>query len=993
MSPLGFRVDRRLAKVLPAVLTIILILAASAGSASAATPAPGWNLDNLAAPTNFSTDQNGECLATLGDEVPRCDSYQLTAINVGSVATDGTPIRLSESVPPGLTVQKLVLNWKGAVAKREGLESLNFAEAFCPSATVECEVPFTLEPEELLELHVYLTVDEPSASGPIAAHGAVEAGGAPSASAIASNQLSSGPAPFGPVAFSSYAVGVDGKPSTQAGGHPYALTTRINLASAVRHNGPEGLINVSSVEDVKDVVVDLPLGLVGSDLAAPRCTFADLASKSFGGGGCAADTVVGHIRTEPTGLVTSADSPIFNMVPEGGVAAEFGFVDLGGASHVLYARVVPSPEGYVLQVRSLAPQITATDFITSFFGNPAARNGTGNTPLAMFTNPAACNGRPLTTTVHIDSWNHPGPFRADGTPELSDPNWVSMSSGAPPVTGCNQLQFHPHLSVQPDSTSADSPSGLDVELTVPQSENPNTLGTPPLKRAVVTLPPGLVVNPSAADGLQACSPAQIDLGSAAPPSCPDASKVGTVQLESPLLPGVLAGSIYLASQFDNPFHSLLAGYIVVDDPTTGVVIKIPGNLTPEPATGQISGVFDDNPQFPFSDLKLHFFGGARGELTTPSTCGSFQTTSELTPWSAPDSGPAATPSDTFTTATGPGGGSCPSASAFAPSLTAGTATPIAGLYSPFVFKVERENGSQRISAIDATLPEGLLGRLAGIPYCSDAQIAAADARSNPGEGALERARPSCPAASASRHRHRRRRRRAHPLLRPGPRLPRRPLQGRPALRSRSSPRRSPAPSTSAPSSSGPPSTSTRNHAQIHAVRSDPLPRSSHGIPLDIRSIAVDIDRPNFTLNPTSCEPMAIAGAATSTLGSVAPLSEPLPGRRLRRARLQAQAQPAASRARPSARGHPALTRDARPTRKRATPTSPAPRSPCRTPSSSTTPTSARSAPACSSPPTPVPAGLDLRPRHGDHPAARLAAAKARSTCAPPTTSCPTWSPP
>jgi len=159
------------------------------------------------------------------------------------------------------------------------------------------------------------------------------------------------------------------------------------------------------------------------------------------------------------------------MVPERGVTAEFGYVDALGSSHVLYARVVPGPNGYVLQVTSpYTPQVPLTDIVTTFYGNPAARDGTGNAPVAQFTNPSVCDGQPLTTTVHMDSWQHPASFNADGTPNLSDPNWASMSDTSPPVTGCNLLQFEPSMTVQFDTSTADSASGADLELSVPQSE-------------------------------------------------------------------------------------------------------------------------------------------------------------------------------------------------------------------------------------------------------------------------------------------------------------------------------------------------------------------------------------------------------------------------------------------------------------------------------------------------------------------------------------------
>jgi hypothetical protein len=822
-----------------------------AAPAEAAGPASHFALDSLAGPTDFSAAHNAECLPRIFSDPPPCDAYQLTAINAGSQPTDGSPVTLADALPAALTVQRIAFFWSGT-----GFGT-DLGSSFCDTALVRCTFPFALQPDDALEMIVYVTVDDPGASAALTNAATVSGGGAPDATTSAQNTVGEGAPGFGPDSFGNLIAGPDGLPDTQAGGHPYELTTRLGLNSVLRsspENAGGSTPQVTSVHDVKDVVVDLPLGLLGGALAAPTCTLVQLSSQSQGGsGGCPSDTVVGHVRTDPS-VATSVNGSINNLVPEHGVAAEFGYVDVLGGAHVLYARVVPTSAGYLLRVTAHdVPQVILTNIVTTFFGNPAAKDGSGNTPVAMFTNPSHCDGQPLTTTVHMDSWQSPGSFNADGTPDLSDPNWVSATSSSPPVTGCNLLHFNPTISVQPDATSADSPSGLDVELKVPQSTDPDVLATPPLRKAVVTLPQGVSVNPAAADGLGACSPAQIDLASAAEPTCPDSSKVGTVQLQSPLLPGTLTGSIFLATQNDNPFNSLLAGYIVVDDPTTGVVIKIPGKLTPDPNTGQITGVFDNNPQFPFSDLKLHFFGGNRGELATPQTCGTYTTTSELTPWSAPDSGPPATPSDSFQVTSGPNGGPCPNLTdpnQFTPGFQAGTLNPQAASYSPFLLKVTRPDGQQFLKQIHLDLPPGLVANLNGVPRCSQAQI-------TPGVGGST----NCPSGSQIG------------TVTVGAGAGSSPffLKNQPVYLTDGYNGAPYGIAIDTHAVAGPfdlghvviRSTLSvdKDDAQVH-IDSDQIPDILQGIPLRIRSIAVNVDRPGFILNPTNCNPMALTGTVT-----------------------------------------------------------------------------------------------------------------------------------
>ena len=417
---------------------------------------------------------------------------------------------------------------------------------------------------------------------------------------------------------------------------------------------------------------------------------------------------------------------------------------------------------------------------------------------------------------------------------------------------------------------------------MPQEERAEGLAEADLKDAVVTLPRGMVVNPSSANGLASCSSAQIGLGTTAAPQCPAASQIGTVEVDTPLLDHPLPGEVYIASQGDNPFHSLIALYIVVDDErgapgvnpadATGIVVKLAGHVEPDPLTGQLTTRFDANPQFPFEDFKLDFTGGERAPLITPDTCGSAQTTAQLTPWTTPEGG-LATPTDTFSIDSGPRGGPCAFTAAqepHAPGFEAGTTYPIAGHYSPFVLKLTREQGAQPISGLDVTLPPGLTGSLAGVARCSDSQIAAAQ---TPGRtGAQEETAPSCPSSSeigtvdvASGAGN-------LPVHVTGRAYLAGPYEGAPFSIV-----------IVTPAVAGPfdlgvvvvrSALFINPQTAVVTVRSDPIPTILDGIPLDVRSIVVDIDRNHFTLNPTSCERMNLSGVAASSLGALAPVSDP-----------------------------------------------------------------------------------------------------------------------
>ena len=408
------------------------------------------------------------------------------------------------------------------------------------------------------------------------------------------------------------------------------------------------------------------------------------------------------------------------------------------------------------------------------------------------------------------------------------------------MTGCGTLSFNPSISVHPDTAVADSPTGLNVDVHVPQAPNdPSALATSMLKDATVTLPSGMAVNPAAADGLQACTQAQIGLDNASEPTCPDASKIGTAEIDSPIQADPLTGSIYLAQQSSNPFGSLLAIYVAVQ--SDGVLIKLAGDLVPDPATGQLTTVFSNNPQLPFTDFKLDFFGGNRAALVTPDSCGTFTTTSSLAPWSG---NAAATASDSFAISSG-----C--VSGFSPTFTAGVSNPQAGASSLFGLSFSRADSDQKLSGLAVTLPPGLLAKVGRVPLCSDSD---ANAGTCPASTQVGTAQVGAGAGS-------------EPFFLPGRvYLTGTYKGGQYGL------------AVVVPVLAGPLNLGTvvvrasinidPTDARVTVV-SDPLPTILDGIPLRLRRVDVRLDRPGFMVNPTSCDPTRLTGTLTSAAGASA----------------------------------------------------------------------------------------------------------------------------
>jgi hypothetical protein len=660
----------------------------------------------------------------------------------------------------------------------------------------------------------------------------------------------------------------DGSVDLQAGSHPFEFKVGIVMNQDSKGN-PEGTLT--------ELLADLPAGMIGDPLAVPRCSGAQFEGQVSR---CPGNTQIGIVHAHLVGIEETIEVPLYNLTPPLGVPASVGF-SIASENSFQEASLRPSDYGVRASditlptanpIRSVTETIWGVPALASHDPQRTCFNTEGlavvgcaneSNPVPFLSLPTSCSG-PLETTITVSSLEEPGAPRSQSVESLGDDH---SPEG---LQGCDRPPFDPSISAQPETSASDSPTGLKVGIHLPQNLDPQGTATAHLKETVVTLPAGLQLNSSAADGLGACSEAQIELHGPAPAACPPDSKLGTVSVKSPLVDHPLAGSVYLARQGENPFGSLIALYIAVDDPLTGLVVKQPLEVEPDIHTGQLTTTTPEIPQLPFEDLEFHFDGGPRAPLTTPSTCGPdpYTTQAQMVPWSTPQ-GPTRSLTDQLQISSGPGGGPCPQSESQmpnAPAFATGTAAPLAGAYAPFELRLARENGSQRFAALNTTLPAGVSANFNGVAECSEAQIAQAIARNKPGQGALEKASPSCPAASqigtvtvgAGS---------ANPFYVQGNVYLAGPYKGAPFSLAIITP------AVAGPLDLG--VVVVRAALYVNettgqgTVKSDPLPQIIEGIPLDVRSVAVRIDRSGYVLNPTSCAEKAVSGEEISATGAIA----------------------------------------------------------------------------------------------------------------------------
>jgi hypothetical protein len=677
-----------------------------------------------------------------------------------------------------------------------------------------------------------------------------------------------------PGGFEFAALNEDGSVGTQAGSHPFQVVTKVmfNRTSSERPDG-----------DLKDVHVDLPAGFVGNATAVPQCTEEAFQTKEpeppgpfLNHASCPASTQVGLLDAiTSVGAFGGLTFAIFNLVPPAGVPALFG-ANVEGVP-ILLTPSVRSDGDYGLTISSdnTVQALTIFGFKVTFWGVPgdpahdAVRGNCLNTFLdavgpgsrlcpsesgqvAFVSLPTSCSG-PLTTTVRYDSWEEP-------TRELTE-QVVSHVTGDPsqPVglDGCNKLEFNPAVSVQPDTSQGDTPAGFTVHVrpTLGGLVDPDGVSSADIQNTRVTLPQGVVINPGQAAGLAACQASEDAVGTTGIPSCPLASKVGTVQITTPLLSDKLEGNVYVLQS--NPPNLKLLVAASVD----GINLKLIGNVQLDEATGQLTTTFNGTPAFPFSDIDLSFSGGPQAALMTPNVCGAYTTAADFTPWSAPLENDAFSNS-TFNITSGPNGSGCPSSAPFSPSMIAGATTDQAGGYTNFSLLLQRADGQQRISTLQFKTPQGLLGMISKVPLCPEPQAA----------------QGTCSAASQIGHTVVEAGPGPYPLVVPQPGQPPAPIyltggyKGAPYGLSIA------VPVVAGPFNLGTVVVRSRIEVDPHTaqltITTDPLPSILDGIPTDLRTINAVIDRAGFMFNPTNCNPQSFSGTATSTEGAQAAISSP-----------------------------------------------------------------------------------------------------------------------
>lgn len=677
-------------------------------------------------------------------------------------------------------------------------------------------------------------------------------GGAPAPGSDSLNLVLGARLPFAMTKFTAAAVDNEGHDYTQAGGHSFAALSEVSLTRKRPLVPAEFIFNpLVPIEQLKQVVLDAPRGFVGNALALPElCPGLRPPGESVP---CPEKSAVGGININISVLPGPITLPIYALEPELGVPAQFGFQDPLGNIYT-FSPHLRADDGYAISFTlAPAPEVGLLDSTVTLcnfgaispgggFGGCKEKGEPGANPKPLFTNPTRC-GVPLMTRGHFNSWQN--------TSFVEAPPFLNAT-----ITGCDAVKFEPQIELHLTSRQADSPSGLEVNLSMPTQglEDPNGVSQANVRQAKITFPEGMAINGSAGQGLDACSAAQVKLKTNLPIECPLSSKIGSVEIDTPLIEDDLKGNIYVAKQGDVE-GALIGLYLVFDSPENGILIKIPVRVDPDPETGRLVATVNELPEAPFSIARMTFPGGPRATLLTPPKCGTYSIKAELTPSNG--SSPVIRTSSLIVDK-GSNGDPCPDGGLDA-TFSAGSANPLAGQTSPFNIRLTRPDGSDRFAALDLKLPPGLTAYLTGVPYCAESAIAQAKSREGAGMGATEIADPSCPAASQIGRVVAGAGAGDNPLfVDTGHVYLAGPYKGAPLSIV-----------VIAPAVAGPldfgnlvvrsalylnPKT-----AEVSAV-SDPIPHILHGVLLDVRDVRVMIDRDHFNLNPTDCSEKQVSAS-------------------------------------------------------------------------------------------------------------------------------------
>jgi hypothetical protein len=668
--------------------------------------------------------------------------------------------------------------------------------------------------------------------------------------------------------------------TTQAGGHP-----DVEVQFSVKNRLLQKSSSACNCEDAKDATVHLPTGFIGDPHATPQCSVADFSVDA-----CPIDSQIGITHVDLR--VGNFNSAVYNLIPPPTQAGLIGFrIPLFEAPQftVLSGRT-ESDYGLDAKVTSIFHAFPLESLQQVLWGVPAdprhdalridpSTNAGGSTYL--FQSLCDTSGAPSTTDPNtVQDWcagQHPSPAASNSplTPFLQNPSACDASltssldvlsydggtthadSPWPQMTGCSQLSFNPSLYAQPTTTETDSPSGIDINLQVPQIQSPTVPSPSELRATTVTLPEGFSINANAADGKTVCSDAAANLGTRGAAECPEYSKIASLEIDSSALPGPLLGYAYLGEPLPgNRYRILLAA----DGFATHV--KLAGTVTPDPMTGRLSVSFKDLPQSPLTAFNIHFFGSERGILATPTRCGTYAVTSTFAPWDA--SLAAQTSTQFFTLDSGPNGAPCPGGQRpFSPTFKAASAGNSAGAYTALSVELNRPDGDQNLTGLEVSTPPGFTGKLAGIPYCPEPAIAQLE--NSLYSGLSELSAPACPPASQIGTATAGAGAGSRPLFVPGKVYLAGPYKGSPLSLE------AVIPAVSGPYDLG--NVAVRAAitvdpvtAQVRTV-SDPLPQIVEGVPLRTRTIRVNLDRPEFARNPTNCDPLAVQAAVLGDEGA------------------------------------------------------------------------------------------------------------------------------
>jgi hypothetical protein len=866
-----------------------------------------WRLDSNSAPTYLAPGAEARIIAT--------------ASNLGESAANGSgahPVTITDKLPAHLRVPPALT----AAAIEGKLEANDRSEA---ASQLECSIEEPLRKEvscktrpttQLLAPFTELKIIAPVEVEPGAASGeenlvAVAGGEPPSGGELPPPPplsrpitVEAEPTPFGIEHYELTPEEEDGATDTRAGTHPFQLTTTLDLNETLTPGGEgQPMLQPSSPALAKNLNFELPPGFLGNPQAIPQCSDEEFSSIGENNvNACPANTVIGvalvtlNLPHPPLGVFTEA-VPVFNLAPAPGEPARFGLEDTKVPIILDTSVRTTGDYGVNVSIKNTTEVAQLLNSRVTLWGEPDNEshdnsrgwtcirgkevNGETCTPPGdrseppFLTLPTSCIG-PLSTDLNGEAW----------TGEMLTAKYTFDKTLGEPLgklEGCEQLPFSPQIMVSPVEeeegrapaapvSAASTPAGMNVSVELPAEAQ--GLGESAVQDTTVTLPEGVQLSPSGANGLQACSETQVGFEgeantpdpfspgapeplkfSSAPEQCPAASKVGVVHIKSPDLAHELEGGVYIAQQTANPFGSLFALYIVAEDPVSRVLVKLAGEVSLNEETGQVTTTFKDTPQVPFEKLKLHFFEGPQASLSTPPLCGTYATTASFTPWSG--TAPVDTSSDPFAISSGPGGAPCSSnPQPFAPSFAAGSENTQAGAFTPFTLQISNPDGDQALKSLSMQLPPGVAAILASVTPCPEPQ--ASQGACGP-ESLIGHSSASSGLGS-------------DPYTLPGQVFLTGPYEGAPFGLLVVTP------AIAGPFNLG--NVDVRSRINVNpetaavSITSDPFPTFVKGVPAQLKQINVTVDRPGFEFNPTSCNPMKIGGTLAGVQGASEAVSSP-----------------------------------------------------------------------------------------------------------------------